>query len=331
MRPEVLMYSTDANLTYWDLKNLKSNDISISISDLQKTQDIFVQNNIQWVLMWEDSYHTKFHNIPNKPYIMYYIWDLSLLGKNILWIVWPRKPSDYSHRVLQRLFDYAKNYDLVTISGMAEWVDQLCHSFSVKYDIPTIAVLGWGIHHFLKWPQRHIVETIVSHGWLILSEFKIGFVPTKYSFPQRNRIVAGLCDRLFLPEAWIGSGSLITANFAYNLHKPVYSVPGDIFSPMEFWVNQLIHDKKASFITDFQLFFSQNFNLNSENQSNNISVELSPQENQILSVLSSKWQMSLDNLVHETNLDLDALMMNITLLEMNDFVYQNIPGVYAVK
>ena len=331
MRPEVLMYSTDNQITFWDIKNLKSNDISISISDLQKTQDIFVQNNIHGVVVGDTDYHTKLHNIPNKPYIMHYMWDISLLDRNILWIVWPRKNSNYSHHVLQRLFDCAKNYDLVTISGMAEWVDQLCHAFSVKHNIPTIAVLWWGIHHFLQSGQRHIIESIVDHWGLILSEFKIDFIPTKYSFPQRNRIVAWLCDRLFLPEAGAWSGSLITANFAYDLDKPVYTVPWDIFSPMEEGIFELIQSKKASFITDFSSFFAQNFHPNLKVQTQDLPVDLSDQENQILSVLSTKWQMSLDHLVQETNIDLDSLMMNITLLEMNEFVYQNMPGMYCLK
>jgi DNA processing protein len=65
-----------------------------------------------------------------------------------------------------------------------------------------------------------------------LSEYKINFVPTKYSFPQRNRIVAGLSDLLFLPEAGEKSGSLITAEFAYQQNKPIFVTPNDIFSPV---------------------------------------------------------------------------------------------------
>ncbi len=332
MRPEVLMYSTDENITFWDLKNLKPNDTCISIWDIQKTQDIFFQNNIHGVVVWESDYHTKFHNILSKPYIMHYMWDISLLDKNIIWIVWPRKPSDYSHQVLQKFFSYAKDFDLVTISGMADGVDQLCHSFSVKYNIPTIAVLWWGIYHYLQSPQRHIIQSIVEHGGLVLSEYKINFKPTKYSFPQRNRIVAWLCDCLFLPEAWEKSGSLITANFAYDQWKPVYVVPGNIFSPMEIWINQLVNEKKATYLTSFSSFFIQNFHKKiSENMISSQNVDLPVEENQILSILSSKWQMSLANLVQETSMDIDCIMMHMTLLEMHDFVYQNMPGVYVLR
>ena len=331
MKPEILMYSTDENLTFGDIKNLKSTDSCISISDLQKTQDIFVQNHIQASLLWEESYHTKFLNIPNKPYIMHYIWDISLLDHKIFGIVWPRKPSDYSHQLLQKLFDIAKNYDLVTISGMADGVDLMCHSFSVKYNIPTIAVLGGGLYHYLRSPSRHIIESIVEHGGLVLSEYKINFAPTKYSFPQRNRIVAWLCDMLFLPEAGEWSGSLITANFAYNQNKPVYVAPWNIFSPTSIWVNQLVNDKKATYLTDFQWLFSQNFFKKCDGENTPKYTDLPPEESEILSLLSTKWQQPISQIVEQTSIDIDTLMTHITLLEMNDFVYQNSPGVYSLR
>lgn len=331
MKPEVLMYSTDENLTFWDIKNLKSTESCISISDLQKTQDIFVQNNIQAAVQWEDSYHTKFLTIPNKPYIIHYIWDISLLDQKIFGIVWPRKPTDYSHQLLHKLFDTAKNYDLVTISGMADGVDMLCHSFSVKYNIPTIAVLWWWLYHYLRSPSRHIIESIVEHGGLVLSEYKINFAPTKYSFPQRNRIVAWLCDMLFLPEAGEWSGSLITANFAYNQNKPVYVAPGNIFNPTSIWINQLVNDKKATYLTDFQTLFAQNFFKKCDWESTPKYSDLTPEESEILAVLSTGWQQPLAQIVQQTNIDIDTLMMHITLLEMNDFVYQNSPGVYSLR
>jgi DNA processing protein len=64
-----------------------------------------------------------------------------LLDKNILGIVGPRKMSSYGQRVVEQMLDYASAYDIVTVSGMAEGVDQLCHSLSISADIPTIAVL----------------------------------------------------------------------------------------------------------------------------------------------------------------------------------------------
>lgn len=329
MNPEVLIYSTDENMTYSELKNLNSEKTNISLDEIQKTQDLFQKNNIKACVMWENDFHCKFHNIPNTPYIMHYIGDLSLLDKSILWIVWPRKPSQYSFRVLQNMFEYAQNYDLVTISGMAEWVDQFCHSFSVKYKIPTIAVLGWGIYHFLQWQNRYILDTIVQNWWLILSEYKIKFSPTKYSFPQRNRIIAWLSDILFLPEAWENSWSLITAEFAYQQSKPIFVTPNDIFSPTSVWIHQLISQRKAEIVVNFSQFFSEHFHSN--NLNNNVSkLDLPECENKIFQTLQNKWALDLATLIQETNLDADTLITHLTMLEINNYICQQSPGVYNI-
>ena len=328
MNPEILLYSSDEEITYWELKNLDSSKFNISLDELQKTQEIFEKNGINACIMWQSDFHTKFHNINYTPYIMHYMWDLSLLDRQILGIVWPRQPSQYSFRVLQNMFDVAQNYDFVTISGMAEWVDQLCHSFSVKYKIPTIAVLWWWIYHYLKWPDRYIMETIVNNWWLILSEYKINFIPKKYTFPQRNRIVAWLSDLLFLPEAWEKSWSLITAEFAYQQNKPIFVTPNDIFSQTSIWIHQLISDKKANIVVNFSKFFSENFKkLPSAEDSKKI--DLPEIENKIFSTIKNKWALDLSNLINETKLDADTLMTHLTMLEINNYIIQESPGVYA--
>jgi DNA processing protein len=63
----------------------------------------------------------------------------------------------------------------------------------------------------------------------VLSEFRLKQVPSRWTFPQRNRIIAGLADAVFVPAAGEKSGSLITVDFALQMHKDVYSVPGSIY------------------------------------------------------------------------------------------------------
>lgn len=331
INPEIIKYSANEQMTFGDLKNSEFAKYPIDDSQLQKIQDIFAQYNIQWFMMWEEWYHYKFHAIQSKPYIFHYIWDISLLDKNILGIVWPRKPSVYSHKVLQKLFEHAQNYNLVTISGMADGVDQLAHALSIKYKIPTIAVLGWWLHHFLQWANRHIVQSILENGWLILSEYKINFTPTKYSFPQRNRIIAWLSDVVFLPEAGENSGSLITADFAYQSNRPVYTVPNDIFAPTSFGVHQLISDSKAKILLDFKVFFDHNFKkFGIQNKIHSQNLDLPAEQHKIISLLTSHWELSLWAIMQETSLDTDTIMQHITLLEINSYIYQNSPGKYSM-
>lgn len=120
-------------------------------------------------------------------------------------------------------------YDVVTVSGLADGIDMLAHTESIKQGVPTIAVLGGGLHHFLKTKQS-IIDDIISYGGLVISEFKLLSKPSAFTFPQRNRIIAGLSDLLFLPEGSISSGSLITVDFALSAHKPVFATPNQIRS-----------------------------------------------------------------------------------------------------
>jgi DNA processing protein len=214
---------------------------------------------------------------------------------------------------------------------MADGVDQTCHALSVKYNIPTIAILWWWLNHYLKWPNRHIIETIVEHGWLVISEYKLNFKPTRYSFPQRNRLIAWLCDVLFLPEAGEKSGSLITADFAYKISRPVYTVPNDIFVSTSVWVNQLLALEKAKLVVDFEGFLAQNFKKSGIKSTANTKVlNLPPEQDKIINLLSENGELSLPSIMQKTNLDTDTIMQHITLLEINDYIYQNVPGSYKV-
>lgn len=90
----------------------------------------------------EDDFHYKLLSIRPRVQIIYYLGELSLLNKKILGIVGPRQMSVYGKKVIESLFATAGEYDFVTISGMAQGVDQLCHQLSRDHKIPTIAVLG---------------------------------------------------------------------------------------------------------------------------------------------------------------------------------------------
>ena len=160
--------------------------------------------------------------------------------------------SPYADKVMEALFQQAQHLNFVTVSGLARGVDQKCHLLSLQYKLPTIAILGGGMRRYLRSSAKKLIETIVENNGLVLSEFKLDFKPTKRSFPQRNRIIAGISDVLFLPEAREGSGSLITANFALEMKKEIFVAPNQLFSSNGLGSNQLIQTKQVQLLTDFQ-------------------------------------------------------------------------------
>jgi DNA processing protein len=322
-----LLYSHDKQITIWELKN-KTDFDWYDFSDIKSH---IQKNNIHSMTDWELNFHYKFHLIKSQPYIVYYIWDLSLLDKDILWIVWPRKKTSYSDRVIDKLLQSAAHYDLVTISGMADWVDQLCHNLSIKNNIPTIAVLGWWILRYLNIWERNILASIIEHWWLIISEFKLNFKPTYYSFPQRNRIIAWLCNALFLPQAWSRSGSLITVDYALDMSKQVYWVSDNIFASESLWLNQYITDKKINLVSDFDKFLSSHFHHKSLHKKHSISnIDLSENEKIILTTIADNWEISVDKLCSLSSIPYQELFWLLTILEMNNLIYQSSPSVYKI-
>lgn len=325
------LYSLDENITR---KQLQSPEYTPPIFDplkIKALQKFIHKHDIKYCVFNKSSYHYKFLKIQSKPQIIYYIWNLDLLNQDILWIVWPRMITLYGKQVVSDLLNYAKNYDLVTVSGLADGVDSLCHLQSIENNIPTIAILGGGISYYLR-NHKTLIDKIIWAGGLILSEFKIGFRPTNYSFPQRNRIIAGLSDCLFLPEASEKSGSLITVDFAIQMNKTIYSTPNDIYIHSSKGVNKYISEGKIQAIYDFKTFLNIHFTKKSweltkeKSQTQNLTWK----EKIIVEKLSSK-DLNFDELLQESWLSSSDLSISLSLLEITGIISQKNIWVYFLK
>lgn len=297
-------------------------------------------------IMGNDSdFPIKLQNI--KPTIkkLYGIGDFGLLNKKILGIVGPREMSQYGNQVLEAFFDEVKWCDFVTVSGLARGVDQKCHNLSLKYWVSTVAILGWWIDVYMKKSDRYLIEKIVDNGWLILSEFEMDFEPTKWSFPKRNRIIAGLSDVIFLPEAREGSGSLITAEYAVQMKKQVFVAPSPFFAMNGKGSNKFVADKKWILLSSFEQILAcfdgglknkcerwWSMVVESRNdKKDKIWNSLTESEKQIFELV--KWHLNQELSVRSSssNLEFWELMMWLTILEMKWIVRQDRPWFYVVE
>lgn len=328
MLKKMIAYSLDPKIP---LSQIEKGDFEYDIGKYQKLSEWIEEHKVCAIIDSDKDFHYKLLPIRPKVRHCYYIGDLSLLNKKILGIVGPRMMSNYGKQVLENVFSLAPKYDLVTISGMAEGVDQCCHRLSSDFGIPTIAVLGWGIGYYMKRSKRTIIEQIVANGGLVLSEYKLWEKPTHYTFPQRNRLIAGLADVLFLPEAGEKSGSLITVDYALSMKKPVYATPNSIFSPTSFGILQYLEKGYIKPILNIEKLFSTYF------PSKNIALRVQPKEN-----LTDEEQSLLSVLSHDEGVEVTALLQTLwetlpkiiqllTMLEIKGCVRQERPGRYLLS
>jgi len=340
---KILAYSLDEKLTPAQIR--KADDFSDFFSDVgnqasaEKLKSRMDQHNIIWLLDDDPNFPHQLNSTKNPPSIIYAMWNLDILKNQILWIVWPRDMSEYANQVMQALFTQIADSNIVTVSWMARGVDHLCHQLSMAYHLPTIAILGWWIRHYRNSSARSFMQQIIQNWWLILSEFKLDFQPTARSFPQRNRLIAWLSDALFLPEAREWSGSLITADFAYHQHKPIFVAPNPIFSENWIWSNHLVATWKANLLSDFsqilKLFNINNWkeNINTDCQYDNISTlnSLTSEEKNLLKIVSQHYNQDFSQWMSEISSDYWEAMVRLTDLEMQWYVVQETPGNYFVK
>lgn len=166
--------------------------------------------------------------------------DWSLLDENRtrLAIVGSRHMTEYGRRVVEKIMPVLVEKEVAIVSGFMYGVDMVAHKSCVDLGGKTIAVLGWG----LETERRH--KWIVDAHGLVLSEWK-NEESKPWMFAARNRIVAGISDGVLVVEAAMGSGSLITADWAIKMNKKLMAIGGPVTSSVSRGTNWLIKSGKA--------------------------------------------------------------------------------------
>lgn len=327
MHQHALRYAAIPKATPSQIK--KSEVPEPSQEDLTRAQARLEKHNIDAIVDEQPWYHHTFGMMPSRPYIVYYQGDISLLNRMIMGIVWPRDMTSYGNKVLEEVFTHLPNYDVVTVSWLADGVDTTVHQLSIQNNIPTIAVLGGWFHHFFNSPRRQLIEHIVAAGWLVLTEFKPQQEPTHYTFPQRNRIIAGLSQVLFIPEARKNSGSLITVDFALQMHKPVYGAPSSIFSPQSQGIHEYMQRGSIRPIADIPERLDSIMPRMTQTTTQAIQKrDLTPEQEIILQTIAAHAWLNTIDLVNKSGLELWTIIQHMTLLEMYGLILEDSPGIY---
>ena len=223
--------------------------------DLEKKYEEFVHSPFSYVTLEDQSYPQKLRLISSSPYGFYYNGALPDQDKKHIAMVGARDCSGYGKNVALELAKALTKEGYVIVSGMAKGIDTYAHMGALEANGQTIAVLGCGADVVYPRCNAPVYNQIVKSG-AVISEYRMSSQPLPAQFPQRNRIISGLCDTTIVIEAKEKSGSLITADFALEQGRDVYVVPGRIGDSLSGGCNRLIA-QGAGIITSIDQFVSE--------------------------------------------------------------------------
>jgi DNA processing protein len=180
--------------------------------------------------------------IPDVPKKLRYEGELPKEGNKLLAIVGSRKFSSYGRETCESLIAGLSGYPVTIVSGLALGMDSIAHRAALKSGLQTIAVPGSGLSRKVIYPRSHtnLADEIVENGGGLLSEYEDEMRAQLWTFPKRNRIMAGMCHATIVIEAEIKSGTLITSRLATEYNREVGTVPGPVSSTMSDGPHMLI-------------------------------------------------------------------------------------------
>lgn len=227
------------------LTNEKTREITQKMSHIEVNQAIAQLKSLQvgYISILDKVYPEALKTIYAPPLTLFYKGNIELLtpSSSILAVVGPRKCSKYGQTACEFILKHFAKFcpRPLIISGLAAGIDAAAHQTALKYQVPTIAVIGTGLDRYYPKANKNLQIQLMAEQ-LVLSEYPLGSNPLKYHFPDRNRIVAGLSRGVLIVEARKRSGTLITASRALEEGRDVFAIPGSIFSKTSQGTNALI-------------------------------------------------------------------------------------------
>ena len=187
----------------------------------------------------DDDYPSLLSQLGDQPDALYVAGELATLQLPAIAIVGSRNPTRGG---LENAFQFSRHLakaGFCIVSGLAQGIDTAAHRGALDVGSPTVAVLGHGLDQVYPQANRELATRIFAAG-AVVSEYTLGTPPLPGHFPQRNRLISGLCLGTLVVEAAKRSGSLITARLAGDQGREVFAIPGSIHNPMSRGCHQLI-------------------------------------------------------------------------------------------
>jgi len=261
--------------------------------------------------------------IPEPPKELFLRGEMPDENAILLAVVGSRKYSPYGKDACEELIAGLAGYNISIVSGLALGIDSIAHKAALKAGLHTIAVPGSGLSDEVLYPSTHVplAHDIIDSGGCLLSEFEPKFKATQWSFPQRNRLMAGLSRAVLVIEAEEKSGTLITARLATDYNRDVFAVPASIFSENGKGSNGLLRQGALAITSSEDILKEFGFEPIDRGRTS-INEDYSDEEKKVLKIL--KEPMSRDELIRALKLPASKANIIISSMEIKRLIKEQL-------
>jgi DNA processing protein len=315
------------------LKNSTAHKIKLTQGkiDINKKWEEFQENDLEIITINDEVYPQQLREIKSAPFVLFCWGNVKLLRKKQLAVIGTRRYTEYGKMVVEKIVPEISQAGIVITSGMAQGIDSLAHTATMSIDQPTIAVLGAGILETYKnYRGKQVIDNILSHNGLIISEYPPFYPASKYTFPARNRIVSGLSLGTLVIEAGKKSGTMITVNYALEQNREVFAIPGNIFSDRSTGTHHLIKEGAQITTSANDILEVLNFAPTQSNIFDTPQIEFTDPKEELIYKKLSLDPILIDKLAKNCKLDTTTVSSKLSLLEMKGLA-RNIGGGRFIK
>lgn len=248
-------------------------------------------------------------------------------------VVGSRKFTSYGREAVERIIGGLAGYPICVVSGLAMGIDGIAHRAALDAGLPTVAIPGSGLDPAVIYPRVHasLAREIVENGGALISEYEPDLRAAPWTFPQRNRIMAGIAQSVLVIEAEEKSGTLITARLATDYNRNVFVVPGSIFSAPSKGTNGLIRQGATPITSAHDLLEELDF-IAPRVACAQAPLDLTlytPEEQAILILLDEP--MARENILATVNLPPATTLSTLTILEIKGVIGEKMGKIMRIS
>ena len=260
--------------------------------------------------------------LPQPPEDLWIIGELPK-DKNLIYlcVVGSRKFTSYGREACEKIIAGLKGYPIVIVSGFAMGIDTIAHKKAMQVGLKTVVFPGSGLSNKAIYPKTNVglMEEVVNSGGCLISEFEPDFMATQWSFPMRNRLMAGISKAVLIIEAEERSGTLITARLTIEYNRDLLVVPGSIFSQNSKGTNKLIRAGATPVTNAEEVLEALGFEKEKdEDKQQKLFADLSPEEKKVVDLLREP--MPRDDLMRAMKMPTPVANALLSIMEIKELI-----------